>query len=300
MRGTADDVIAGRATWAILAGDCAVRVREIPDALQGEVNTAPLDVHMARVTERDHVLHGVRVVWILERGHGRNVVDVVKLPRRGRGGAPPAFVAVTIARRSPNGAPVGAVVPRVTASPCRVLIALAKGVAAVERAELEAARSRPPVAWIVKGLRAICARGRVERPLPPWLRGRGDHRGLPGFGVGVRLRHDAPCHSDRPAGVVARSGAERRSVVAPRDLRRMFLDFDAARSARDTDHGFALLRRESGIMTGAGAEAGGLVLHARGSKLERFGARLTYALDHCLHPAKLASFAFMGNAWGTK
>lgn len=32
MRGTILDVIAGRATWEILAGDCAVRVREIPDA----------------------------------------------------------------------------------------------------------------------------------------------------------------------------------------------------------------------------------------------------------------------------
>ena len=304
--GTIADVLAGAARWSITEGDSALVLPSIPDASihavvasgcddKIEVDPVPFHEHVARVAERNDVGHGVRIVRILEQGHGREVVDVVKFTGRRRCGASAALVPVAGPRGLSDLAPVGAVVRWVTTAPCRILVSFAVCVAAVERAELEATDGGASVVCIVERGSAVRTHGRMKGPLPLRLARRCNLRGLTFRRVGVRPHDYSLGRPGRSAFVVAGARTEHGSVFGYSKLRRAFVHGRATRSALEVKRVLLFLDGPSRVHTRFRTKSSGLVLNSCGSNHENDRAMFARPFGHCRHETSLARRAFMCN-----
>ena len=268
------------------AAEAPATVTQRSGASEREVDSAAFDGVVTRRAEAHEIGQIVRIVRSGERADRPDMVNVERLPVRDDL-APAARSAVAGPCRAPRGAPIGAVILRMSALPGRVVGPLPEGVTALERAEVEPGLSQPAPFWILESHAAFGADERAKYAhaaallcallvrIPPSL---SDH---------VGLRDNAPRGARRSALVMACSRTED-AVFGHLEFRWRALDGDTACPARMRRFGFRVRRPRGGIsaLSRARLFESDLDSVLRGG--ERATARLARCVNHLGHVGSVA------------
>ncbi len=287
-------------TWRVEHGDCLERMRLMADAsldsiVTLEVHAVPFNVHVARVTKANNIVQRVGIVRVLERADRPDMVNVWAALRRVHVLATSlARIVISKAGGALQGAPVWTVVFRMTATPRRVILALAERIAAVKRAEGHAADTLARLR-VIKDLAAVTARFPVVGALSLWPPRRVEQGGFPFRCVGVGLGNNALAQSGTSSGVVTGAAAKDSAVLALH-LSGRTVDFRAAHGAGERG---AVAHLAGTQAVGARTRASGLASMSEACAVRLVGgaADLAFCLYKRSHASIIAGLWFIYNGW---